>query len=49
VVLAPTRELCVQIAEQFQALGAGISLEVAVIVGTRIFIPNLPVAFMSTF
>jgi len=33
VVLAPTRELCVQIAEQFQALGASISLEVAVLVG----------------
>ncbi|CEM03635.1 unnamed protein product [Vitrella brassicaformis CCMP3155] len=33
VVLAPTRELCVQIAEQFQALGASIALEVAVVVG----------------
>lgn len=33
VVLAPTRELCVQIGEQFQALGSGISLMTATIVG----------------
>eukprot|EP00919_Chromeraceae_sp_WS-2016_P040412 GHVR01096479.1.p1 GENE.GHVR01096479.1~~GHVR01096479.1.p1 ORF type:complete len:471 (+),score=129.14 GHVR01096479.1:202-1614(+) len=33
VVLAPTRELCVQISQQFQALGASICLTVAVIVG----------------
>lgn len=33
VVLAPTRELCVQIADQFKALGSAISLEVAVVVG----------------
>ncbi|VVT55313.1 uncharacterized protein SAPINGB_P004534 [Magnusiomyces paraingens] len=32
-VLAPTRELAVQIAEQFEALGAGIGLRCAVIVG----------------
>ncbi|EEA06073.1 DEAD/DEAH box helicase family protein [Cryptosporidium muris RN66] len=33
VVLAPTRELCVQISEQFSALGSLISLQVANIVG----------------
>lgn len=33
VVLAPTRELAVQIADQFKALGAGINLKTAVIVG----------------
>lgn len=32
-VLAPTRELAVQIAEQFEALGSGIGLRCAVIVG----------------
>jgi ATP-dependent RNA helicase DDX47/RRP3 len=33
VVLAPTRELAVQIADQFRALGAGIDLRVAVLLG----------------
>jgi len=33
VVLAPTRELCVQIGEQFEAIGSGIKLSTAVIVG----------------
>jgi len=33
VVLSPTRELCVQIGEQFEAIGAGIKLQTAVIVG----------------
>jgi len=33
LVLAPTRELCVQISEQFIALGASIGLETAVLVG----------------
>ncbi|KAF8820075.1 DEAD/DEAH box helicase family protein [Cardiosporidium cionae] len=33
LTLAPTRELCVQIAEQFQALGSTIQLEVATLVG----------------
>jgi len=33
VVLAPTRELCVQIGEQFEAIGSGIKLQTAVIVG----------------
>lgn len=32
-VLAPTRELCVQIGEQFEAIGSGIKLQTAVIVG----------------
>ncbi|XP_057769951.1 DEAD-box ATP-dependent RNA helicase 10 [Salvia miltiorrhiza] len=32
-VLAPTRELAIQIAEQFEALGAGIHLRCAVLVG----------------
>eukprot|EP00927_Polykrikos_kofoidii_P073655 TRINITY_DN69673_c0_g1_i1.p1 TRINITY_DN69673_c0_g1~~TRINITY_DN69673_c0_g1_i1.p1 ORF type:complete len:517 (-),score=103.10 TRINITY_DN69673_c0_g1_i1:43-1593(-) len=31
--LAPTRELCVQIGEQFEAIGSGIKLQTAVIVG----------------
>ena len=33
LVLSPTRELSLQIAEQFEALGAGIGLRVAVLVG----------------
>jgi len=33
VALAPTRELCVQIGEQFEAIGAGIKLQTAVVVG----------------
>ncbi|CAD7929102.1 unnamed protein product [Amoebophrya sp. A120] len=33
VALSPTRELCVQIGEQFKALGAAISLQVCVILG----------------
>ncbi len=33
LVMAPTRELCVQIAEQFEAVGASISLRTCVIVG----------------
>jgi ATP-dependent RNA helicase DDX47/RRP3 len=33
LVLAPTRELCVQIGQSFEALGASIELESAVIVG----------------
>ncbi|KAH9620572.1 hypothetical protein KSS87_002109 [Heliosperma pusillum] len=33
LVLAPTRELAIQIAEQFEALGSGISLRTAVLVG----------------
>ena len=33
LVLAPTRELCVQIAETFEALGASISLQTCVLVG----------------
>eukprot|EP00922_Rhytidocystis_sp_ex-Travisia-forbesii_P047116 GHVS01070217.1.p1 GENE.GHVS01070217.1~~GHVS01070217.1.p1 ORF type:complete len:445 (-),score=104.02 GHVS01070217.1:298-1632(-) len=33
LVLAPTRELCVQIAETFAALGSGIAVEVVTIVG----------------
>jgi len=33
VCLTPTRELCVQIGEQFEAIGAGIKLQTAVIVG----------------
>ena len=33
LVLAPTRELAFQIAEQFEALGAGIGIKTAVIVG----------------
>lgn len=33
VVLAPTRELCVQIGEQFEAIGSGIKLQTAVVVG----------------
>merc|ERR1712050_31811 len=33
VALAPTRELCVQIGDQFQAIGSGIKLQTAVIVG----------------
>eukprot|EP00923_Selenidium_pygospionis_P020721 GHVN01035714.1.p1 GENE.GHVN01035714.1~~GHVN01035714.1.p1 ORF type:complete len:312 (+),score=39.50 GHVN01035714.1:60-995(+) len=33
LTLAPARELCAQIAEQFQALGATISLEVCLILG----------------
>ncbi|KAL5744854.1 hypothetical protein ACOSP7_027732 [Xanthoceras sorbifolium] len=32
-VLSPTRELAIQIAEQFEALGSGISLKCAVLVG----------------
>uniref|UniRef100_A0A0D6R2K4 RNA helicase n=1 Tax=Araucaria cunninghamii TaxID=56994 RepID=A0A0D6R2K4_ARACU len=32
-VLSPTRELAIQIAEQFEALGAGIGLKCAVVVG----------------
>eukprot|EP00347_Sterkiella_histriomuscorum_P007721 403347814 len=32
-VMSPTRELCVQIAEQFEAIGAGIGLRTAVLVG----------------
>jgi len=32
-VLAPTRELCVQIGEQFEAIGSGIKLQTAVVVG----------------
>lgn len=31
--LAPTRELCVQIGEQFEAIGSGIRLQTAVVVG----------------
>ena len=31
--MSPTRELCVQIAEQFEALGANIGLRTAVLVG----------------
>ena len=33
LVLSPTRELAIQIAEQFEALGAGIGLRAAVLVG----------------
>jgi len=33
VVLSPTRELCVQIGEQFEAIGSGIKLQTSVIVG----------------
>ncbi|KAK2197892.1 bifunctional Helicase superfamily 1-2 [Babesia duncani] len=33
LVLAPTRELCVQITEQFRALGASIALDVCLILG----------------
>ncbi|KAE8679214.1 putative ATP-dependent RNA helicase DDX47 [Hibiscus syriacus] len=33
LVLYPTRELAIQIAEQFEALGSGISLRCAVLVG----------------
>ncbi|EAR91857.2 DEAD/DEAH-box helicase (macronuclear) [Tetrahymena thermophila SB210] len=33
LVLSPTRELCMQIAEHFEALGVGISLKTTVIVG----------------
>lgn len=33
VCLAPTRELCVQIGEQFEAIGSGIKLQTATIVG----------------
>jgi ATP-dependent RNA helicase DDX47/RRP3 len=33
LVLAPTRELCIQISEHFEALGAGISLKTCIIVG----------------
>merc|ERR1712151_704995 len=33
VALSPTRELCVQIGEQFEAIGSGIKLQTAVIVG----------------
>jgi len=33
VVMAPTRELCVQIGEQFEAIGSGIKLQTAVVVG----------------
>eukprot|EP00929_Paragymnodinium_shiwhaense_P045014 TRINITY_DN23053_c0_g1_i1.p1 TRINITY_DN23053_c0_g1~~TRINITY_DN23053_c0_g1_i1.p1 ORF type:complete len:515 (+),score=188.63 TRINITY_DN23053_c0_g1_i1:98-1642(+) len=33
VALAPTRELCVQIGEQFEAIGSGIKLQTAVVVG----------------
>ena len=32
-VMSPTRELCVQIAQQFEALGALIGLRTAVLVG----------------
>jgi len=33
VCLSPTRELCVQIGEQFEAIGSGIKLQTAVVVG----------------
>lgn len=33
LVISPTRELCIQISEQFEAIGAGISLKSVVIVG----------------
>jgi len=33
LALAPTRELCVQIGEQFEAIGSGIKLQTATIVG----------------
>lgn len=33
LVLSPTRELAIQIAEQFEALGSGIGIKVAVLVG----------------
>jgi ATP-dependent RNA helicase DDX47/RRP3 len=33
LVMAPTRELCIQISEHFEALGAGISLKTCIIVG----------------
>ncbi|XP_074269526.1 DEAD-box ATP-dependent RNA helicase 10-like [Silene latifolia] len=33
LVLAPTRELAIQIADQFEALGSGISLRTAVLIG----------------
>lgn len=33
LVLSPTRELAIQIAEQFEALGSGIWLKTAVLVG----------------
>jgi len=33
LVLSPTRELAIQIAEQFEALGAGIGVKCAVLVG----------------
>ncbi len=33
LVLSPTRELAIQIAEQFDALGSGIGLKTAVLVG----------------
>ena len=33
IILTPTRELCVQIAQQFEALGALIGLRTAVLVG----------------
>ncbi|GBE62216.1 ATP-dependent RNA helicase [Babesia ovata] len=40
VVLAPSRELCEQIAEQFRALGAAIALEVCVIIGGMDMVPQ---------
>jgi ATP-dependent RNA helicase DDX47/RRP3 len=33
LVLSPTRELAIQIAEQFEALGSGIQVKCAVLVG----------------
>lgn len=33
LVLSPTRELAIQIAEQFEALGSGIGVKTAVLVG----------------
>ena len=33
MVLSPTRELAIQIAEQFEALGSGIGVKCAVLVG----------------
>ncbi|GFE55420.1 DEAD DEAH box helicase protein [Babesia ovis] len=40
VVLAPSRELCEQIAEQFRALGAPIALQVCVIIGGVDMVPQ---------
>ena len=36
LILTPTRELALQIAEQFAALGANMNIKVAVVVGVKI-------------